>query len=290
MTGDTIKLLVDQFLIKLARKEVSIDHELAKECSDSVFSAFTKPARDKFGFSPSMLGKPLCQIQMAKAEAPQKPVMEDTMATKFATGDMLEAWVVMILKASGVPVDDEKIPVTLTLDGKDIKGEADIIIDGKVYDIKSASAYSFKKFGLGGGFGAVKEDDPFGYVTQGFLYSTALDLPFGGWVVANKNTGEICVCDVPSEQAAYQSEAIDIAETAIKSIEDDVPFARCFEAEEETFRKVASGNMKLCFQCEWCSYKDECWDNLDYRPNVMSSAMSPKWTYYTELTNIPERD
>jgi hypothetical protein len=290
MTGDTIKLMIDQFLIKLANNEITIPEDLASEGANEIFNAFQKPDRSGFAFSPSMLGRPLCQIQMAKKETPQRPVREDAMATTFATGDMLEAWVVMILKAAGVPVEATKIPTTLKLAGKDIKGEADIIIDGKVYDIKTASAYSFKKYTLEGGFGVVKEDDPFGYVTQGFLYSAALDLPFGGWVVANKNTGEICICDVPSEQSDYQDEAIQIAEGAINSIEDEVPFERCFQAEEETFRKAPSGNMKLCFNCEWCSYKHDCWEDLDYRPNVMSSAMSPKWVYYTELTNIPERE
>ncbi len=51
-----------------------------------------------------------------------------------------------------------------------------------MWDVKSASdwAFNYKFTGMNGGYDKLKEDDPFGYVMQGFLYAEATGLPFGG--------------------------------------------------------------------------------------------------------------
>ena len=286
MTGAEIELQLKQYMVKLINKEVSIPEDIATKFSKSILKTFTREERTGFTLSPSMLGKPLCQIQMADADAPRELIMEDSTAAKFATGHMLEAWLVAVMEAAGIPIEALAIPTTLEVYGQTIKGEADIIIDGKVYDVKSCSAYAYKKFGPEGGFGAVAEDDPFGYVVQGFLYAAALGLPFGGWIVANKNTGEVSVCEVPEFQDHHSEAALMYAESVVKAIVDGEEFKRCFEPEDEIFYKKPTGNKVLCFSC---SYRNTCWDNLDYRPNVMSNAMSPKWKYYTHIENIPEK-
>ena len=54
----------------------------------------------------------------------------------------------------------------------------------KVWDIKSASDWAFKnKFTNYGGYEKIKEDDPFGYLMQGFLYSEDISLYVGAWDV-----------------------------------------------------------------------------------------------------------
>ena len=51
-----------------------------------------------------------------------------------------------------------------------------------------------------GGYEKIKEDDPFGYIMQGHLYGEATGLPFGGWIVVNKSSGEIAVVEAPEWQ------------------------------------------------------------------------------------------
>ena len=66
-------------------------------------------------------------------------------------------------------MNKKKLSINLMVDK--IEGRQDVEIDEKVWDIKSASPYSFeKKFGEAGGFNEVIRDDSFGYASQGFLY------------------------------------------------------------------------------------------------------------------------
>ena len=63
----------------------------------------------------------------------------------------------------------------------------DVKINNKVWDIKSASPWSFtNKFSEdGGGFESLKKDDAFGYIGQGYMYGIADKSDFGGWIVIN---------------------------------------------------------------------------------------------------------
>ena len=96
-------------------------------------------------------------------------------------GDLIEALSIFVLKSAGVKIEDEQKNVKYKFGESTIEGRFDVKIDKKVWDIKSASPYSFeKKFGAAGGFEEVVKDDAFGYVSQGYLYSvsyTHLTLP-----------------------------------------------------------------------------------------------------------------
>ena len=194
------------------------------------------------------------------------------------------------MKASGLPITDIDIATELEVAGQRIKGTADIVIDGVLYDIKSASNYGFNKFSSSGGFMDVYNNDPFGYVVQGYLYAKALGYPFGGWIVINKNTGEVAVCETPQLADKYMTDALAVAAKTVDAVMTDAPFERSFEDEEETFYKKPTGNRVLKFTCAYCDYRKECWPNLQHRPQVMSKAMMPKWAYYTELNYIPEKE
>lgn len=294
MDGKVIELMVNSFLTRYNRGEEDIPPPLIKEFSAGIEKNFlTNMARskhDKFTLRMSSLGKPLCQIQMEKAGAPRHPVDEPLAPVRFATGDMLEHWLIMILKAAGVPVEAVDINTKLELAGQTINGTADIIIDGILYDIKSASSYGFNKFSERGGFLDVLENDTFGYVTQGYLYSKAIGKPFGGWIVINKNDGAIAVCETPQEDTKYARDAVKKGEDAVIAIMESSEFKRCFEDEEETFRKKPTGNRVLPFVCSWCDYKHSCWKDLTHRPQVMSKARDVKWAWYTDLQYIPAED
>ncbi len=42
-----------------------------------------------------------------------------------------------------------------------------------------------------GGFKSIAEEDAFGYLSQGYLYSESENKKFGGWIVINKSTGRM---------------------------------------------------------------------------------------------------
>ena len=208
-----------------------------------------------------------------------------------AFGDLIEALAVTIIKASGIKVDSTQKSVSYNMDKSKIDGTYDIEIGNNIYDIKSASPYAFEhKFGDEGGFNSIVEDDSFGYLSQGYLYSESESKKFGGWIVINKSTGEWLVTETPTEDEKYKNIAINLAKENLNALDEGKPFRRCFSDIEETFRKIPTGNKVLGIVCSFCPYKFPCWgkDKLQYLPQQQSKGKSPKWVYYTEVNNPRE--
>ena len=159
------------------------------------------------------------------------------------------------------------------------------------FDIKSASPYSFEhKFGEKGGFNEVVDNDSFGYASQGFLYAESEKKPFGGWIAINKSTGEWAVCETPQVQDQYRDRFIKQATDNYKALKDKVPFKKCFDDVEETFRGKPTGNRVLDRVCSFCPYKVPCWGSgLQYLPQQQSKGKNPKWVWYTQVNN-PKQD
>jgi hypothetical protein len=174
---------------------------------------------------------------------------------KFLFGDMLEALVVSLVKASGH--DIKYLQGQVEVEG--IKGSMDCIIDGMVIDVKSASSQSFLKFKNHN----LEEDDPFGYLTQLTGYVTgASELGLteykrsGGFLAIDKQFGHI-VLDI------YDlSKRVDGLTERIRSVKSDTsgptPPPRAFEDQEAG----KSGNRKLGTQCSYCQHKKTCWPGL----------------------------
>ena len=108
---------------------------------------------------------------------------------RFLFGDLSEAVLMLALREAGVEIVDFQRKVELEIAGHTIKGTLDVILrdefgEEKVWDIKSASEWAFKyKYTGAGGYDAIKNDDPFGYAMQGFLYAEATGYPSvaGSW-------------------------------------------------------------------------------------------------------------
>ena len=83
--------------------------------------------------------------------------------------------------------------------------------------VEIPNAYQ-NKFGEFGGYQKVKDDDPFGYVVQGFSYAEGENMPFGGWIVMDKSSGEITVCEAPSTQAQEKKEALEAATVNVRKL------------------------------------------------------------------------
>ncbi len=285
---------VQLYLDKATKDTVKVDSKLVEEfgeaCKNALLKQFSEPRKENKSPRMSSIGRPLCQLQMeAKGIKGEGAPYNSKMRNTF--GDLIEALAIFVMKSAGVNIEDEHKKVQYEKDGTIIDGEYDTKIDQKIWDIKSASPYSFeKKFGESGGFEAVAEDDAFGYVPQGYLYSESLKLPFGGWIVINKSTGEWTVCETPIADSEYRSKALSLAINNAKALENDEPFKKCYEDIEETFRGKKTGNRVLGTVCSFCPYKLPCWGSkVQLLPQQQSQGKNPKWVWYTEVNN-PRKD
>jgi len=189
-----------------------------------------------------------------------------------------------ILRHAGVKIDAEQQRVVLNVHlGKDgcqcINGTLDVVIGGKVYDIKSASSYAFKeKFSS---YESLKEQDTFGYIAQLYGYAKAANKEPGGFIVVDKSSGDIKIVEVPITWDLEQKAALRQIEDNVKILLSNAPFKRCFEDKEETFKKHLTGNRVLTSPCNYCPFKYECWQGLKYLPSASSVAYDKPMKYYT---------
>ena len=267
----------------------TIVNEFGEACKQAFKKQFTDTRENKFRIRMSSIGRPLCQLQMEKSGAEAEP-MPYNAKMRNLFGDLIEASAVAIMKAAGIRIEDLQKEVKLKLGKQTIKGTYDVKIQNKIWDIKSASPYSFDhKFGEDGGVDAILKQDTFGYVSQGYLYSNAEKTDFGGWIAINKSTGEWSIAETPLSDSKYSKDAIELAQKNMEALESNAPFKRLFKDEEEFFNKKATGNRTLGLECRFCAYKKPCWGkNLQYLPQQQSKALNPKWVWYTEVNNPRE--
>jgi len=285
-----ILIKVQKYLDNVSKGPTQVDKKLVEEfgeaCKNALLKQFTEGRRSKFEPRMSNIGRPLCQLQMeAKGIKGEGQPYNVKMRNTF--GDLIEALALFVMKSAGVVVENEQKKVVYKFGENKIEGRQDVEINKKIWDIKSASPYSFeKKFGEEGGFNEVVRDDTFGYASQGFLYSEGQGKDFGGWIAINKSTGEWTVCETPALHDEYKKVALDKAKENFKALQDGVPFKRNYEAVEETFRSKPTGNKVLGFACSFCPYKLPCWGSkLQLLPQQQSKGKNPKWVWYTEVNN-----
>lgn len=281
--------LVKVYLTEASKGEAKISPKLVKEfekaCGKALKRQFSKQDK-KWRMRMSGLGKPLCQQQLDKKQLPKD--LEYNAVMRFLIGDLIEASAIFIMKASGIKIDNEQKEVSTEIAGENIAGTLDTKIDGKVWDIKSASPYAFtNKFGNYGGYNKIKDDDPFGYLVQGYGYSEADNAPFGGWIAVNKSTGEWSICEAPNEQEEEKQIALKKASDNVKSLMEDKPFKKLFEPKDEKIKikgeDIYTGNKIMPNTCSFCSYKYHCWPNAELRKKVATRAQNRPMVWYTKL-------
>lgn len=279
-------MLLDQvkiFLSQLPHEDVpeEVFEQFGEECKNALRRMVSRP-EEEFSIRMSSVGRPLCQQQMEASGAEREPG-EYNIPMKFLLGDLIEAAAMAIMKAAGVNIQSEQEVVSLDIGGTTIKGTLDAVVDGKLYDIKSCSPYAFSsKFGSATGWQKLQEDDPFGYVNQGYLYAEAKQLPFGGWIAINKATGEWAVLEPPIADRSYRKAALLNAAANIEVIRTQAPFERKFELIDETFYQKPTGKKVLPKTCEFCKFKHSCWapGTVTKLPQEKSKAKFPKQFYY----------
>jgi len=283
-------LEVQDFLQKAGRGEIDssrlddLIETFGEDCKAAIRKQFSR--RSDYRIRMSGLGRPLCQQQLEKQGLKQDVAYNDLV--RFLIGDLVEAAAVLIMKGAGINVEQEQSKCSLELDGETVNGTLDVIIDDKVWDIKSTSPWSFEnKFSGRGGYDAIKEDDPFGYIMQGFLYSESKGMPFGGWIAINKSSGEWDFVEAPDDQEEDRAEYLAEAARRVNAIVTDAKFKVPFTSVPETYTekgvKHETGNRLMPKTCTFCSFKENCWKNAEYHPRITSKAKNPPMTWYTKL-------
>lgn len=248
---DLVKRKDGWFTLELAKTfsdEMSL--RLKKQLSEQHHSVGKKRDHLWFGELGAMCPKALWyrynHPELAEALPPWAEI-------KFAYGHILEALAITLAKASGHTVCGEQDALTLS----GVTGHRDCIIDGAVFDIKSASTFAFQKFKNK----SIRYDDPFGYLEQldGYVVASADDplvtIKDRGYILAiDKTLGHIEIYEhiireehIRERIAGHQ-----------RTVEGAVPPAcTC-----ETRPSGKSGNVELGPTAGYSAYKHCCFPQL----------------------------
>ena len=228
--------------------EEDLDFTLAR-MKDSIL-AWARPSErnSEFTLRMSNVGRPTRQLWYEQNLPAETSSPAPAVQIKFLYGHILEEILLMLVRAAGHKVTDEQKEVTV----KGVKGHIDCKIDGEVVDIKTASKFSFNKFREG----RLREDDPFGYMSQLAGYEEAEKSSEGGFLVINKESGELCLyrpedLDKPSINTQIQN--------VKKALKMATPPPRCYESVPEGKK----GNMKIHRNCNYCPYKFDCYKDAN---------------------------
>ena len=196
----------------------------------------------------------------------------------FTYGHVIELQTLMLVELAGHSVQGAQ----WELEVGGISGHCDAIIDGYMFDVKSTNDYSFRKFQNG----LDHSDDLFGYLHQLNGYYAAAtknpemrqymnDVPKIGFLAVNKSSGDFCV-DMHKPWNPDETERK--ARKVRLSADDEQPPARLPT-------KAKGTSQVLDTQCKYCSWKFECWKDMDMTVVEYDNKYSGKKTkeYFTEI-------
>lgn len=215
----------------------------------------------------SNIGKPLRRMWYDAKYGVNQKEQSPFLPIKFLYGHILEEVLLFLVDLAGHEATDQQKEVTLN----GVKGHIDCKIDGEIIDIKTASNFAFNKFKNG----TLASDDPFGYLAQLSGYEEAEGSSEGGFLVINKESGEL-VLYRPDELDKPNSHKLI---TKVKnSLASDTPPDLCYEPVPEG----KAGNMKLAKNCVYCPHKFRCY------PNLRVFKYSKGLTYFTKIVSEPK--
>ena len=280
------ELAIHSFLQNVMLGKASMNkatiNRVAKDVKDALGRQFSGRGKKDFKLRMSNIGRKKCQLWFDKNEPDNKIAESPFFIINMILGDIVEAVFKGLLRASDVKFGDSE-QVTLQIEDDKIDGTYDLVINGKVDDVKSSSPWSYEnKFK---DFETLQGKDSFGYVSQLVGYAKAKGVPVGGWWVVNKANGNFKY--VSANGVDVDSELKKIKET-IDYINNDEPFERCYEPVEETYYGKPSGNLKLGIECSLCSYRDKCWDDLKVLPSMVSRSATPPLINYVYLADAQD--
>lgn len=273
--------LVDNIYESLAplseNKPIELTDEVIDDTVEAIREALVHWARPSernrnFAIRMSNVGRPARQLWYEKNLSNENTISASNQI-RFLYGHILEAVLIMLVKLSGHTITDEQKEVEV----EGIKGHIDCKIDGEVVDIKTASRISFNKFQAG----KLPEDDPFGYIDQLSSYEEAEGTDDGGFLVINKETGELCFYQ---PGFVYKSHMPDKINNLKAQMELDSPPDLCYLPVPEGVK----GNMKLARQCQYCNFKFECHKDSNEGKGLRAFKYARGPVYFTEVVSEPK--
>ena len=241
---------------------------------EALVSWSTPRERDtNFTVRMSNVGKPSRQLWYEKRDPKGRGGIDGATQIKFLYGHLLEEIVLMLVRMAGHKVTDEQKEVTV----EGIVGHMDCKINGEVVDVKTASRFAFNKFKDG----RLAEDDPFGYLGQLAGYEAAEGTDNGGFLVLNKESGELCMY-VPDDMDKPNIKA-SISEL-LPALDLDTPPELCYTPIPDGKK----GNMKLPKGCSWCKYKYECYKDSNDGEGLRTFRYSNGLTHLTNVVVEPK--
>tara|TARA_R100001463_G_scaffold15429_2_gene40337 strand:+ start:1527 stop:2393 length:867 start_codon:yes stop_codon:yes gene_type:complete len=282
MMNHPAELALHQYMEKAANGNTTMSPDTIKQVAQDISDALQRQfgggnKRDGFRLRMSNVGRPSCQLWFERNKPETALPKPTTFVMNMMLGDIVEAVFKGLLKEAGVQYEDSDT-VTLKTNNASINGTYDIVIDGAVDDVKSASNWSYiHKFDS---FDTLRDGDGFGYVGQLAGYAKASGKRAGGWWVVNKANGDFKY--VPATGLDVDEEIQKIESNIDNAMSDEL--VRCFEPEKETFNGKETGNLVLNKGCTFCSYKHTCWPKMVELPAVKSKAKDPKIVSYIQLS------
>ena len=260
-SGEALNISEEELDLTLSRMKESI-------------LAWSKPreVENSFRLRMSNIGRPLRQLWYESKNTSDPHVVSGSTQIKFLYGHVLEEIVLMLVRMTGHEVTSEQKEVNVS----GITGHMDCKIDGQVVDVKTASKFSFNKFKDG----SLVNNDPFGYLAQLSGYETAEQTKEGGFLVINKESGELCLFRPDDLEKPNVKEKIEKVKAAIAV---DTPPDRCYAPIPEGKK----GNMKLPSGCAYCPYKFECYSDANDGDGLRAFRYSNGPVYFTEVAVEP---
>lgn len=246
-------------------EDLPIPEDIFSEFSASVIHGLQRQIFsekvERGGLRLSQIGKCYRQQWYMAKKYPSEPLQPRAKMT-FLFGDIVEAVMVALIKASGIHLHSEQKEVVF--DG--IVGHIDgiVTVDGRDYlfECKSMSDGNFKQLtsvGLG---------DDFGYLSQVNSYMHCLGLDRCILMAVNKNTGHIAEVEVHKDNKLVTNikKGIKLLKSCLNT--DKLP-PRKYEPVLEKSKGGHTGRMILPIPCSYCAYKNFCWENLqqDFKNN-----------------------
>ena len=258
-------------------ESLDVNEEVLDEFGNSMKEALRHWAnptpRDTETLRMSNIGKPLRQLWYdLKSEGEETQPLEPHLFIRFLYGHILEEVMLFLVKLAGHKVTDEQKEVKVS----GVHGHMDCKIDGEVIDIKTASSFAFRKFKNG----TLAEDDPFGYLAQLSAYETAEKTKAGGFLVLNKESGEITLHRPSFIDKPHARNKIREVKKAIKL---DSPPELCYNPVPEG----KAGNMKLPRGCTYCRHKNECHKDANDGKGLRVFKYSKGLMYLTKVEKEP---
>lgn len=265
-------------LIEVLNEDEAIDipedmyEQFGRDMEDALRHWATPVERPKNGLRMSNIGRPLRRLWYDLNTEQEKEQIDAPTFIKFLYGHLLEVLLLFFVRLAGHVVQSEQKEVTVS----GIKGHMDSVIDGEVIDVKTASGYAFKKFKDG----TLAQNDSFGYLSQLAGYEKAEKTNKGGFLVMNKETGELTVFIPDDLEKPNITHRIKEVKQAMKR---KTPPNYCYPPIPDG----VSGNMKLPRDCNWCPHKFECHKDANDGQGLRTFNYAKGRVYLTQVEKLP---